>query len=533
MAIKIPSSKIYEMQNPKVRDNVIERIEVGAVEVLPNNKSEEVVYTNTISGFTKDEGSNSIIGRKDYLVNMYNNEFVAVDYVELVKEETRYTKGQIVIPIHKDNFYISKIVAKEGNNFQYTIKGKTTTKDCNATVTAHSQSYVSRGEITYSNAKSKSEIIEFPKMPISILSRSLIGIKLNGKLKNDTNVNLSLSKDNNNYYLDYSILWYYLTEYLKGYTLLGDTFEAKGKHEEYIAEQIEITVYGKTIGIDLQNKTLYINGETAKKVHSIDGNELMQTTNYTIGGGEEIIVEVGGELGQAVGNSKCELFYDGLLNVGQELWLNGEKGTIQELKTEDENYYTIMFPSSGEWASSIGKSVIVKLNGTLEDIFTKIKEKYQNGKETATIRCSIADYYDYNTNEVAISDKFVNVPYTHNTTSLLQKTEYIYLEKAYPVDIIINYVIGGAEKGQKIIPKGSTFTIITHSKTTSFKIVSVGWVKMAFAQYDKVIPMVYGADGVDRPMSLKLDGSPKVFTVLGTKIFYDGAIFQEISLQEA
>ena len=48
MAIIIPSKNIYEKQNPKVRDNVIERIEVGAVEVVPNNEYGAVVYDITL-----------------------------------------------------------------------------------------------------------------------------------------------------------------------------------------------------------------------------------------------------------------------------------------------------------------------------------------------------------------------------------------------------------------------------------------------------------------------------------------------------
>ena len=55
---------------------------------------------------------------------------------------------------------------------------------------------------------------------------------------------------------------------------------------------------------------------------------------------------------------------------------------------------------------------------------------------------------------------------------------------------------------------------------------------MCFNEYDQVIPMVFGADGKDKPMSLYLDGTPKVFAVLGTKMYYDGAVWQELSLQE-
>lgn len=49
---------------------------------------------------------------------------------------------------------------------------------------------------------------------------------------------------------------------------------------------------------------------------------------------------------------------------------------------------------------------------------------------------------------------------------------------------------------------------------------------------DEVIPMVFGADGVDRPMSRYKDGAQKVFNVVGTKFIYDGAVWQELTLQE-
>lgn len=49
---------------------------------------------------------------------------------------------------------------------------------------------------------------------------------------------------------------------------------------------------------------------------------------------------------------------------------------------------------------------------------------------------------------------------------------------------------------------------------------------------DEVVPMVYGEDGEDRPMSLYKDGTPKVFRVVGTKFIYDGAVWQELTLQE-
>ena len=43
MAIIIPSKNLYNKDNQKVRDNVIERIELEAVEVAPYNEYETPV----------------------------------------------------------------------------------------------------------------------------------------------------------------------------------------------------------------------------------------------------------------------------------------------------------------------------------------------------------------------------------------------------------------------------------------------------------------------------------------------------------
>ena len=56
--------------------------------------------------------------------------------------------------------------------------------------------------------------------------------------------------------------------------------------------------------------------------------------------------------------------------------------------------------------------------------------------------------------------------------------------------------------------------------------------KPVFDIGDNTIPMVRGADGYDVPMSIHQDGSPKIFKVVGRKMIYDGAVWQELTLQE-
>ena len=55
---------------------------------------------------------------------------------------------------------------------------------------------------------------------------------------------------------------------------------------------------------------------------------------------------------------------------------------------------------------------------------------------------------------------------------------------------------------------------------------------MLFDIGDLVIPYIPTARGGTEPMSIKLDGTPKVFQVTQVRPYFDGACWQEIMLQE-
>lgn len=57
--------------------------------------------------------------------------------------------------------------------------------------------------------------------------------------------------------------------------------------------------------------------------------------------------------------------------------------------------------------------------------------------------------------------------------------------------------------------------------------------KMLFEHYDKVVPMVRNGDGIDLAMSYDKNGLAKVFDVVGVKVFFDGAVWQELTLRES
>lgn len=110
------------------------------------------------------------------------------------------------------------------------------------------------------------------------------------------------------------------------------------------------------------------------------------------------------------------------------------------------------------------------MEGTLDAHHAlKILEDYANGKETATIVCEIGEY---------------------------------------------DFVSDDGEVIKKISQIGSE----------NNSVFQVG---------DLVLPMVMGADGKDRPLSYHSDKTPKKFFVAATKVFYDGAVWQELTLKEA
>jgi hypothetical protein len=409
MAIKIPSKNIYEMNNPKIRDNLIDNVSVEQTVVTPNNEYEVSVYNESVAldNLVKEENSikedfNYEIENDDVSV-WYNYGYAYLDNI------AKYKEGTITIPKLNGTDYISKIFTEkdeQGNSkIGVSLRGNIITQNTTRTVNwdRKTSPFYSVGSIEYTNKKiEKGKVFEFPQMPIKItspiMSGQYTGASVSG-VSNNTNYTVSVWDDDNNYYISYKILVYLLINQLSGGIIeqadvvFTGSFEASGTYTEYNPEQLEITIYGNTIGIDLTDGSItYIkdqNGNiiqgSGNKPHSLSGNELLQDSG--------------------------------------------------------------------------------KVNGVAisEHLANNVLTQYTKGKETATLLCDINDYYDY-------------------------------------------------ESGEKVID-------ITGDK-------------MTFALHDEVVPMIYGADHQDKPMSKYQDGTPKVFEVVGSNIIYDGAIWQELTLLE-
>lgn len=484
MAIIIPSKNIYEVQNPKVRDNVIERIEVNATEVVPNNEYETPVY-NTNQTINQVNANSDIDENLSAPTNATSGggataKILSVAYVAYNDKKTY--DFTVDIPILQSNKYISNLILgkdKDGNpNIKYALYGKEETGTATGSWRIISSAIgftVTKGDITYSTptAISGEGALEIKKELVlmedtytpSITAKANTTLEDIGTLA-DISYPTKIEKDGKEYYrISGSIMCGVRTVGIKGAigwnsasgTAGPTTISLSGNYVRYVPTSIEITIYGNTIGIDLTDKTVYINGETAKKVHSVDGNELMQTTNYWYK--KETITEYNSYKTETPNQYAVTLSnpYDYDVTVEYRVQTLSKKVTIPKGET------VVTFSES--YAPVIKDVYYTILKNSIENEFFKTQQEYARGKETATIRCSIADYYDESGNKVIAID---------NSTK-----------------------------------------------------------KMFFEEGDQVIPMVYGADGQDHAMSLYKEGNKKVFNVLGSKIFYNGAVWQEISLQEA
>lgn len=138
------------------------------------------------------------------------------------------------------------------------------------------------------------------------------------------------------------------------------------------------------------------------------------------------------------------------------------RGKTFKLKQERE----ILQKNEGVGNKSLSlksNSLLQKTRSTeIETHLSSVINNYSDGKETATVLCSIGEYYD--------------------------------------------------ENGNKVISTENSD-------------------KMTFEIYDEVIPTYNTAYG-EAPLSLK-DGKPKTFQVLGSKIYFNGAVWQELTLQES
>lgn len=477
--IKIPSKHIYSIDNQKVIDNKVDKIEVKVKEPQIVSATENVYNETVTSGFYDDGVSEGIN------VDTYSGgDVYTPDYwVSYVRVYPKYVTTTFSVPKSKKNTYILRVLTGTDNygssNIKYSLRGNVKKGDLTATGTFTINVKTPSGDTSYSatvdsNSIKKTETFNESDTSYSLNDKNLLKADYEYKYFAEGNRHLIATatlptktdvfsakidrEDSEYYYLTFSILSGLITQRFWGHeNLFGvnkpHSFSFSGNYEEYIPTQVDVSFYGDTIKLDLQNETLTIS-KNGKYPMLFSGNELMQTTNTP----------------------------------------------------------------------------------TVEETYKNIITHWKDGKECATIRCGIEDYY-------IIEKKIIVSVLSQNLT-----------DKGTEIDILTNeYITVGT-----ILDFGNDveFNVIEHvskniykcfigrfiglatgelTATIKGKIISKSGennLAMTFHIGDIVVPYVYGANGQDKPMSVYKDNTEKEFQVVGKKIIYDGAIWQELTLQE-
>lgn len=364
MAIKIPSKNIYEMENPKVRDNVIDNVSVEQTVVAPNNEYGNAIYNDDISNISNIKYEENTKKLESKRIPLISGGIIASYYFAhaYLNNKLGYYETTFQIPRLKDNKYITKLYrgTKEENGkivdedvIFFQVYGETKTTSLEATVTlgdtAEDDTITAK---SYGEPTTKEGIIDISDLPKVVTSKNtwadpdLVAeiIGLSGK----SSYTIQPYTDNDDYItVNLSILCYELVEEMKGAwdysNPSGKTYTITGQQTIKTPKEISITAYGNTVGISLTDGSItYIKDDSGNivegvgnKPHSLSKNELLQDSATT--------------------NS----------------------------------------------------------NSTTKELAKNILTQYEKGKETATLLCDINEYYDYDNNDqLKISVKNNGLPMT-------------------------------------------------------------------------------------------------------------------------
>ena len=286
----------------------------------------------------------------------------------------------------------------------------------------------------------------------------------------------------------------------------------EGSYEIYEPQYVEISINGSVTKLELSDETVVVGDVSEGNPFSVNGNELLQTTNESTIGEPFVSIDFNLQLTSSayydkdfnyVGSVKASYDYIGLesgaeshyeylyvlksfkqsmglsnattiyYNTFCEIWYNGIRydGNARltsvgdlEISFSSKSYDENFFDDYKKLVWLISADYPAQTENSIDYMFSQTISEYNGGKETATILCSIGKYYDENGLLVVSED----------------------------------------------LPE-----------------------KMCFDVHDEVIPMVLGANGTDIPMSKRNDSTAKKFIVLSVKPIYDGAVWQQLVLQEA
>jgi hypothetical protein len=291
MAIIIPSKNIFDISNQKITKNKIKSIEVNATEVFQVKKQRETVTEEDRKDITfafkhTQEERETVENGK-----LTNPRIFATSFVQI----TSYYDA-VVYPINKvqRNKIIEKMYEGEQNISVSVFGSVYTNKQAKGTISVPKGSGIEDIKIEYSPPESTEYLEDFSLFPTSFTST----VETDGlyasktlELENKSNINtasfeLTKEEDGSEYYKIYlKLLSKIEVSTLGGKVEKGDIHkdvfygDLEGEFTVYEAKEIKINFLGDTTEYDTRTKVLKYGDTDTKNVFSIEGNDLLQSTN--------------------------------------------------------------------------------------------------------------------------------------------------------------------------------------------------------------------------------------------------------------
>lgn len=159
---------------------------------------------------------------------------------------------------------------------------------------------------------------------------------------------------------------------------------------------------------------------------------------------------------------------------------------------------------------------------------TTLRGTYEQYVPTSITVSFYGIYADVNTEDVALVYGSGKRSFTVDSNELMQTPTSSYDDNA--ISKICNSILSYYKNGLQVLTLLCSISDY-YDEDGNLVITKDGSQSMIFRLHDEVIPYVYGVNG-DVPLALNNDFTPKVFKVIGTNVYYDGAVWQELTLKE-
>jgi hypothetical protein len=390
--------------------------------------------------------------------------------------EGKLEKGLLDFDVHFEEALLDKDFAEDSSLMIRNVVYKNET-----TETAHG--YIPTTELVDYIAESSEDAKAVSNVTVNLLTR--------GETVEESNESSSFQVKIKNLYCGCAIQRmgavrradYYKNGELKEEHLL-DKF---GEYERFTPKNATLSINGDIIRLDLEEKTLtFGSGATSFQV---EGNELMQETNFFVG--DET-------------SSYAELYAEKILEKHEKPKGSAEINCsifpvlVGALQTDFLTYDKTI---NGIFVSKSGNSLV--LNGTALDKTSILVSQPSLKKDR---------YFLEIPTQSGIGYALFHGEY--GTTAVYgDKDVYVDLKDYEDVGIYVNI-----EKGTKL-ENYIVGDIVSHESL----VIPIG---------SSVIPMYVSENGQDKPIFTNPNGTPRPCLVVGTNVYYDGSTMQRLTVKE-